>query len=51
MGTKKYPDEAEYDDFISKNSGSTNAYTSKLITAYMFEVSNHALEGALDRFA
>ena len=27
MGTDKFPDEAEYDDYVSKNSGSTNAFT------------------------
>lgn len=51
MGTEKFPDEAEYDEYISKNSGSTNAFTDKQITAYMFDVSNAAFEGALDRFA
>lgn len=28
MGTKKYPDENEYSNFITKNAGSNNAYTS-----------------------
>lgn len=27
MGSKKYPDENDYDDFITKHGGSSNAYT------------------------
>ena len=51
MGTSKYPNEAEYNDYISKNSGQTNAFTDSLITCYMFDVANNAFEGALDRFS
>ena len=51
MGTKKYPDESEYQNYITKNSGDTNAFTSSLNTNYIFQVSNSALYGALDRFA
>jgi len=29
MGTEKYPDENDYSNFITKNSGSNNAYTSQ----------------------
>lgn len=51
MGTTKYPQESEYQDFISKNSGQTNAFTSELNTNFHFSVANNALHGALDRFA
>ena len=27
MGSEKYPTENEYDDYIQKNAGSSNAYT------------------------
>lgn len=29
MGTAKYPDENEYSNFITKNAGNNNAYTSQ----------------------
>ena len=51
MGTTKFPDENDYSDYLSKNSGMSNAYTSQEETNYFFEVANPALEGALDRFA
>ena len=51
LGTEKYPNESEYMDYLSKNSGSFNAYTGLMETNYFFEVANHAFEGALDRFA
>lgn len=51
MGTHKYPNENEYSEFLSKNSGMSNAYTSQEETNYFFEVANPALTDALDRFA
>lgn len=27
MGTKKYPDESEYQNYLTKNGGMSNAYT------------------------
>jgi insulysin len=51
MGSDKYPSENEYSEFIKNNGGYSNAYTSLTNTNYQFEVSNEALEGALDRFA
>ena len=51
MGTKKYPDENEYDDFITKNSGYTNAFTSENSTIFYFDVANDVIEEALERFA
>ena len=27
LGTEKYPEENDYESFLSKNGGSTNAYT------------------------
>ncbi|GAX76258.1 hypothetical protein CEUSTIGMA_g3702.t1 [Chlamydomonas eustigma] len=51
MGSKKYPSENEYDDYITKNAGSSNAFTELESTNYHFEVAPNALPGALDRFA
>ena len=51
MGTKKYPSENEYEDYLSKNGGESNAYTDLDKTIYYFDVDNDAFEGAIDRFA
>ncbi|GAA5854680.1 hypothetical protein JCM5353_000824 [Sporobolomyces roseus] len=49
LGTEKFPDEAEYKTYLSRNSGSSNAYTSMEETNYHFDVSPAALPGALAR--
>jgi nardilysin len=51
MGSEKYPDENDYDAFLSSNSGSSNACTEEESTTYHFDCAPGALEGALDRFA
>ena len=51
LGTAKYPSESEYKDYISKNSGHPNAFTSMTETVYYFECSKGGLNGALDRFS
>ena len=51
LGTDKYPDPAEYEQFITEHGGSRNAYTSFEHTNYFFDVQSAYLEGALDRFA
>nr|XP_043901577.1 insulin-degrading enzyme isoform X4 [Solea senegalensis] len=51
LGTKKYPKENEYSQFLSEHAGSSNAFTSGEHTNYFFDVSHEHLEGALDRFA
>lgn len=64
MGTKKYPVENEYSQYLSANSGYSNAYTASTSTNYFFEVAAKPandeepteanpspLRGALDRFA
>lgn len=50
-GTKKYPKEGEYHEFIQQNGGMANAYTTCFFTNYMFEVKPDMLEQALDRFS
>ncbi|WFD32379.1 insulysin [Malassezia sp. CBS 17886] len=51
MGTKKYPRENEYSEYLSSHSGSSNAFTSLENTNYFFDVGHAHFEGALDRFA
>ncbi|ESO09969.1 hypothetical protein HELRODRAFT_109371 [Helobdella robusta] len=51
LGTKKYPEENNYNKFLSEHGGSSNAYTSSENTNYYFDVSPDHLTGALDRFA
>jgi hypothetical protein len=51
MGTKKYPSENAYQQFLSSNNGMSNAYTAMTSTNYYFDVAPDALEGALDRFS
>ena len=51
QGTEKYPDESEYMEFLSKNGGSDNAFTSMTDTNFHFAVSNGAFEEALDRLS
>jgi len=60
LGTEKYPDEDEYEGYLSKNGGFANAYTDMEDTNYYLSVTtqhndpdttSEGLEGALDRFA
>lgn len=51
LGTKKYPKESEFEEFIEKHGGSNNAYTDMEHTNFYFDILPNDLEGALDRFA
>ncbi|KDR81747.1 hypothetical protein GALMADRAFT_58881 [Galerina marginata CBS 339.88] len=51
MGTETFPQENEYSEFLAKNNGGSNAYTSTSNTNYYFNVATSALPGALERFA
>jgi len=51
MGTKKYPDENDYDSYLSTHGGSSNAFTDMESTNYLFDVASDHLEPSLDRFA
>ncbi|EGN95669.1 hypothetical protein SERLA73DRAFT_113347 [Serpula lacrymans var. lacrymans S7.3] len=51
MGTEQFPRENEYSEFLSKNNGSSNAFTSTSNTNYYFSVATPALAPALTRFA
>jgi nardilysin len=51
MGSAKYPDENDYDAFLAKHGGSSNAFTDMEETVYYFDCTPGALLPALDRFA
>ena len=51
LGTEKYPDPGEYQQFIKSHGGSHNAFTAFQDTNYFFDVQAEHLEDALDRFA
>ncbi|KAH8824722.1 Metalloenzyme, LuxS/M16 peptidase-like protein [Flagelloscypha sp. PMI_526] len=51
LGTEHFLRENEYKEFLAKNNGRSNAYTSTSNTNYYFSVGSTALHGALSRFA
>lgn len=51
LGTEKYPQAGEYQAFMSRNAGYSNAYTAGDHTNYHFEAANGAFPEGLDRFA
>ncbi|KAH9668344.1 nardilysin-like [Citrus sinensis] len=51
MGSTEFPDENEYDSYLSKHGGSSNAYTETEHTCYHFEIKREFLKGALMRFS
>ena len=51
MGSQKYPDENLFDSFVSRNSGSDNAYTDAHATVYEFDVAPEKFKEALDIWA
>ena len=51
MGTKAFPDEREYWQYIQDNGGLCNAFTAPDRTAYLFSIKNSAFNGAFERFS
>ncbi|MCH8499541.1 MAG: insulinase family protein [Marinobacter sp.] len=51
LGTEKYPDPGEYQQFIRSHGGTHNAFTAFQDTNYFFDIQPDYLEQALDRFA
>ena len=51
LGTEKYPETGEYQQFITDHGGSHNAYTANENTNYFFEIKPDAFDQALDRFS
>jgi insulysin len=51
LGNAKYPDQGDFDDFLSQHDGMSNAYTDQEMTVYFNEVGMSGFDGAMDRFA
>lgn len=51
LGSKKYPSATEFDQFLSRNGGSNNAFTDSELTDYFFSASSSAAIEAMPRFA
>ncbi|KAH8739557.1 insulinase like protease [Cryptosporidium ryanae] len=51
LGTEKYPEPENYDEFMSQHGGSNNAFTSEERTIYFNEIGEEYLENGLKRFS
>lgn len=51
LGTEKYPQDNEYNRFVSHHAGQCNAYTLMDEMLFYFSIERTHLDGALDRFA
>jgi insulysin len=51
LGSKKFPEERAYKEFLSKNGGSSNAGTGMESTTYKFEVNSNSFSHSLDLFS
>ena len=51
LGTKKYPNPSEFDNFLNLNSGFSNANTSLDHTNYHYEICHEQLEKSIDMFS
>ncbi|KAM0735141.1 Insulin-degrading enzyme [Formica fusca] len=51
LGTEKYPQQNDYNMYLSQNGGASNAATHLDHTTYYFDVTPKKLRGALNRFA
>ncbi|MES1906171.1 MAG: hypothetical protein MHPSP_003801, partial [Paramarteilia canceri] len=48
MGSKKFPDENSYMDYITLSGGDTNAYTIDCYTYFYHTISNDCFEKSID---
>lgn len=51
LGTEKYPEGSEYQQFISQYGGSNNAWTATEHTCFFFDIHHSHFEAAVDRFS
>lgn len=51
LGSKKYPDAGYFNEYITKNGGFSNAYTSFFETNYYYKINNDSLEESIDIFS
>ena len=51
MGSRKYPQENYFDEYVSRRGGFVNAYTKAEETVYHFAINKHGLFHAMDILA
>ena len=51
MGSRKYPKENYFDEYVSRRGGFVNAYTKAEETVYHFAINKHGLFHAMDVLA
>ncbi|ODQ67629.1 hypothetical protein NADFUDRAFT_32410, partial [Nadsonia fulvescens var. elongata DSM 6958] len=51
MGSRKYPSENAYSNYLARGAGISNAYTTGELTNFHFEINDSHLEGMLDIFS
>lgn len=51
MGSKKYPDENTFAQFVNDNNGMRNAYTSRDQTVFMYTINNNNFDKSFDIFS
>jgi insulysin len=50
-GSKAYPEEGNFQQYVKDHGGVTNAFTACSCTQYIFSISHESFESSLDRFA
>jgi len=51
LGTEKYPQSGEYQQYLSQHNGSNNAWTGTEHTCFYFDINSQHFSDALDRFS
>ncbi|WP_371186089.1 insulinase family protein [Thalassotalea maritima] len=51
LGTEKYPQPGEYQQYLAQHNGSNNAWTGTEHTAFFFDINDEFFADALDRFS
>ena len=51
LGTKKYPEENHYQNFVQQNGGDSNAATGEEYTYFYYDINSEKLEESLDIFS
>lgn len=51
LGTSEYPEESDFNRYLSEHGGQTNAFTTADFTSYMFTVNTSGFPEALKRFS
>ncbi|WOH37540.1 insulinase family protein [Thalassotalea fonticola] len=51
LGTEKYPESGEYQQYLSQHNGSSNAWTGTEHTCFYFDINHQHFNDAIDRFS